>query len=69
MAQSFWQGFKSFIPKFRRDQRGGVAVTFAAAGITLCLLVAGGIEMHRRSLALALLQKATDTAALAAKRY
>ena len=69
MAQSFWQGFKSFIPKFRRDQRGGVAVTFAAAGITLCLLVAGGIEMHRRNLAVALMQKATDAAALAAKRY
>ena len=69
MTQSFWQGFRSLRQKFRQDTHGGVAVIFAAAGITLCLLVAGGIEMHRRSLALALLQKATDTAALAAKRH
>lgn len=55
--------------RFCRDQRGGVAVIFAASGIALCLLTGGGIEMYRRSLALAVMQKATDAAALAAKRF
>ena len=68
MTGSFKRRLSASFSRFAGDRRGGVAVIFAATGISLCLIVAGGIEMHRRSLAIALMQKATDAAALAAKR-
>jgi len=68
MGVSVSRGLFRSVSRFGQDRRGGVAVVFAAAGITLCLMVAGGIELHRRSLAVAVMQKATDAAALAAKR-
>ena len=51
----------------RNDITGGVALIFAAAGMVLSLITAGGIEIHRRNLAITELQNAADSAALAAK--
>jgi hypothetical protein len=68
MRQSLRQKFAGTVARFTSDRQGGVAVIFAAAGFSLCLLVAGSLELYRRSLATAVMQKATDAAALAAKR-
>lgn len=64
-----WARVSASLKRFRADRRGSVAVIFAAAGIGLSLTVAGGIEMYRRNLATALVQKAADAAALAGKRF
>lgn len=56
------------LSRFGKDRKGSVAVMFAGAAIALMLLIAGSIEMHRRSQAVGSLQKAVDAAALAAKR-
>lgn len=53
---------------FSANRKGSVAVMFAGAALVLMMLVAGGIETYRRNLAIAMLQKAADASALAAKR-
>lgn len=59
---------RSIVGRFRRDTRGGVIIAFAGAAMCLMMIAAGGIEMHRRNLAVAQLQNAVDAAALAGKQ-
>jgi hypothetical protein len=68
MANGNRSGERGFLSRFSKDRRASVAVMFAGAAIALMLLVAGSIEMYRRSQAVGSLQKAVDASALAAKR-
>ena len=58
----------NLLSSFRKDQGGGVILMFAGAALCLMMIAAGAIEMHRRNLAVAQLQNAADSAALAGKQ-
>ena len=66
---SFTKGSRGrLLKRFGKDRRGSIMVAFAGASMCLMMLAAGGIEMHRRNLAVAQLQGAADAAALAGKQ-
>ena len=58
----------TLLTRFGRERGGGVAILFAGAAMTVVLVAAGALEMHRRNLAISELQNAADAAALAGKK-
>lgn len=68
MSETNNSWLNKLLGRFRSDRKGSVAIMFAGAALVMMMLIAGGIETYRRSLAQAMLQKAVDASALAAKR-
>lgn len=68
MSHSGDSWLSGLLRRFSKERRGSVAIMFAGAAMVLMLLIAGSIELYRRSYAQASLQKAVDAAALATKR-